>query len=301
MTVTEELFSKFKALFDATPRLFRAPGRVNLIGEHTDYNDGFVMPAAIDLSTIVAIAPRGNRTLRVHSIAFARTVEFDLDEPSPKPRGDWSDYVRGVALSMENAGHHLIGADLMLHGDLPMGSGLSASAALEVAAGFALCGISGVELDLTDLALYCQQAENEFVGMRCGVMDQFISCHAIADCALLLDCRGLVARRLRLDPRARLVICNTMVHHELAGSAYNARRESCERAVALLSGPLGGVKALRDVTQDQLTRFAAFLPDPILRRARHVVGENARVLRAATALAAGDLSEFGWMMNEFAS
>jgi galactokinase len=134
--------------------------------------------------------------------------------------------------------------------------------------------------------------------MRCGVMDQFISCRGVAGCVLLLDCRSLEARPLRLDPRARLVICNTMVHHELAGSAYNARRAACERAVALLSGPLDGVKALRDVTQDQLSRFAALLPDPILRRARHVVSENARVLQAATALAAGDLAEFGWLMNE---
>jgi galactokinase len=186
----------------------------------------------------------------------------------------------------------------MLHGDLPMGSGLSASAALEAAVGFALCSVSGVTIDLTDLALYCQRAENEFVGMRCGVMDQFISCRAVAGYALLLDCRSLEARPLRIDPRARLVICNTMVHHELASSPYNARREACERAVALLSGPLDGVKALRDVTQDQLKHFAALLPDPILRRARHVVSENARVLQAATALAAGDLAECGWLMNE---
>ena len=200
MRIAEELVSKFKALFGAAPRLFRAPGRVNLIGEHTDYNDGFVMPAAIDLSTIAAIAPRDDRKLRVHSVAFERTIEFDLDDPSPTPRGDWSDYVRGVTLSLENAGHRLVGADLMLHGDLPMGAGLSASAALEVAVGFALCSVSGVAIDLTDLALYCQRAENEFVGMRCGVMDQFISCRAVAGCALLLDCRSLEARRLRDRP-----------------------------------------------------------------------------------------------------
>jgi len=298
MRIAEELVSKFKSLFGAAPRLFRAPGRVNLIGEHTDYNDGFVMPAAIDLSTIAAIAARRDRKLRVHSLAFAQTVEFDLDDPSPTPRGDWSDYVRGVTLSLDNAGRRLVGADLMLHGDLPMGSGLSASAALEVAAGFALCSVSDAAIDLTDLALYCQRAENEFVGMRCGVMDQFISCRGVAGCVLLIDCRSLEAWPLRLDPRARLVICNTMVHHELASSAYNARRKACERAVALLSGPLYGVKALRDVTQEQLSHFSALLPDPILRRARHVVSENARVLQAATALAAGDLAEFGWLMNE---
>jgi galactokinase len=298
MRIAEELVSKFKALFGAAPRLFRAPGRVNVIGDHTDYNDGFVLPAAIDLSTIAAVAPRGDRRVRVHTLAFARTFEFELDDPAPKPRGDWSDYVRGVTLALEQAGNRLIGVDLMLHGDLPMGSGLSASAALEVATGFALCQISGVAIDLTDLALCCQRAENQFVGMRCGIMDQFISCRAVAGCALLLDCRDLETRRVRLPTRARLVICDTMVHHELASSAYNQRRESCERAVALLSTPLEGVKALRDVTQDQLTRFAALLPDPLLRRARHVVSENARVLHAEAALAAGDLAECGWLMNE---
>ena len=298
MSAARELVSRFEAFFGQTPRLFGAPGRVNLIGEHTDYNDGFVLPAAIDLATIAAIAPRSDRKLCVHSAAFARTMEFDLDDPSPTPRGDWSDYVRGVALFLEDAGHALVGADLMLDGDLPMGAGLSASAALEVAAGFALCGVSGAMIDLTELALCCQRAENEFVGMRCGVMDQLISCRAVAGYALLLDCRSLEARRARVDPCARLVICNTMVHHELASSAYNARREECERAVALLAGPLDGVKALRDVSRDQLARHAARLPDLILRRARHVVGENARVLRAASALETGDLVEFGRLMNE---
>jgi galactokinase len=298
MAIAADLVSRFKEVFGTPPRLFQAPGRVNLIGEHTDYNDGLVMPAAIDLSTLVAIAPRADRRLRIHSTAFAQTVEFDLDEPSPSPRGDWTDYVRGVTLSLKNAGHTLIGADLMMQGDLPMGSGLSASAALEVASGYALCAISGVAIDLTDLALYCQAAENEFVGMRCGVMDQFICCRAVAGYALLLDCRSLESRRVRIDPRVRLVICNTMVRHELANSAYNERREECERAVVLLSSVIEGVKALRDVTLGELTRFASLLPDPILRRARHVVTENARVLQAAMALAAGDLGEFGALMGE---
>ena len=179
MTISIELASKFKEMFGATPRLFRAPGRVNLIGEHTDYNDGFVMPAAIQLSTFAAVAPRNDRRVRIYSLALAALAEFDLDEPSPAPRHDWSDYVRGVTVALEKVGHSLTGADMMLHGDLPMGSGLSASASLEVSTAYAFCKISGVTIGLTDLATTCQRAENEFVGMRCGVMDQFVSCNGV--------------------------------------------------------------------------------------------------------------------------
>ena len=190
-TIAVDLIARFRRLFGAEPRLFRAPGRVNLIGEHTDYNDGFVMPAALDLATYVAIAPRRDRRLRVRSLAFAATVEFDLDDPRPEPRGDWSDYVRGVAITLEGAGHRLTGADLMIDGDLPMGSGLSASAALEVSVGYALASISNAGVDSIELAKCCQRAENEFVGMRCGIMDQFISCRGLEGHALLLDCRSL--------------------------------------------------------------------------------------------------------------
>ena len=166
-----------------------------------------------------------------------------------------------------------------------------------MASEFALCAASGVDIDLGDLALYCQRAENEFVGTRCGVMDQFIICRAVAGSALLLDCRSLQARQVRIGSRARLVICNTMVHHELANSAYNTRREECERAVSSLSAVIDRVKALRDVTPAELARFSALLPETILRRARHVVTENARVLQAATALDADDPAECGLLMG----
>jgi galactokinase len=297
-TIAADLITRFRRLFGAEPRLFRAPGRVNLIGEHTDYNDGFVMPAALDLATYTAIALRPDHRLRVHSLAFATTVEFDLDELRREPRRDWSDYVGGVAIMLERAGHRLNGADLMIDGDLPMGSGLSASAALEVSVGYALADMSNVDVDLIELAKCCQQAENEFVGMRCGIMDQFISCRGIEGNALLLDCRSLAARPVRIDPRARLVICNTMVHHELASSEYNLRRQDCERAVALLSSRLGGIRALRDVTPERLAEHAALLPETVFRRARHVISENDRVLKAAAALEAGNLILCGRMMNE---
>ena len=298
MTIAADLVAQFKRLFGAEPRLFRAPGRVNLIGEHTDYNEGFVMPAALNLATFVAAAPWPDRRLRVHSLALAASTEFDLDDRWPASRRDWSDYVRGVAVMLERSGHRLSGADLMIGGDLPMGAGLSASAALEVAVGYALLNISSISIDLNHLAICCQRAENEFVGMRCGIMDQFISCFGIAGHALLLDCRNIEARPVGIDPRARLVICNTMVRHELASGEYNLRRQDCERVVALLSRPLGGIKALRDVTAAQLAQYSALLPEVTFRRCRHVITENMRVLGAAAALEAGNIVECGRLMNE---
>jgi galactokinase len=298
MTLVEDLRSRFVARFGASPQIYRAPGRVNLIGEHTDYNDGFVLPAAIDLATYAAIAPRGDRRVVVHSLAFDERVEFDLDDVSPTPRRHWSDYVLGVVLGLKREGLALCGANLMLASDLPMGAGLSTSAALEVVAGFSLCDLAGLAFDRKSLALLCQRAENDFVGMRCGVMDQLISCCGVAGHALLIDCRTLAMRTAPLDARARLVICNTMVSHELAASEYNKRRAECERAVALLSERLDGVRALRDVSTEALALYGAVLPETILRRARHVVTENARTLAAAAALEAGDLELFGRLMNE---
>lgn len=292
-----DLIAAFQQSFAGAPRLFRAPGRINLIGEHTDYNDGFVMPAALDLSVWTAIAPRADRRLRIRSLIMNEIAEFDLDDVNAQPRGDWTDYVRGVAIFLQRAGYRLRGADLVLNGNLPLGAGLSASAALEVSAGFALLTISGAEIDRLELAKICQRAENQFVGVRCGIMDQYISCCAVAGNALLLDCRSLVSRTVAVDPSARLVLCDTMVRHRLASDDYNARREECERAVAILSTRLDGIAALRDVTFDQLIRHADALPELVFRRARHVVGEMDRTLRAAAALDAGDLEECGRLMN----
>lgn len=296
--IAKTVVLRFRDLFGMHPQVFRAPGRVNLIGEHTDYNDGFVLPAALHLATCVAVAPRHDRRLRVHSLALDATVEFGLDDPEPRRRGDWSDYARGVAIMLERAGHRLVGADMLVGGDLPIGAGLSSSAALEVAAGYAMLILSGAGIDLVDLAKCAQRAENEFVGMRCGIMDQLISCCAIAGHVLLIDCRTLERRPVPIAPAARLVVCDTMVRHELASGEYNLRRRDCEQAVALLSARLPGIKALRDVTTAELMEHASLLPEPVLRRARHVVTENARVLAAVAALEAGDLASCGRLMNQ---
>ncbi|MEF3365867.1 galactokinase [Methylocystis sp. 9N] len=297
LTIATELAARFRQCFGKEPRLFRAPGRVNLIGEHTDYNDGFVLPAALDLAVFVAIAPRADRRLRLRSLVMDETAEFDLDDSAPLPRGDWSDYAHGVAVVLARAGHRLSGADLLIDADLPLGAGLSASAAFEVAVGYALLAVSGASVDKVELAKICQRAENEFVGMRCGIMDQYISCCAVAGSALLLDCRSLEAKPVAIDPSARLVVCDTMIRHRLVADEYNERRDECERAVALLSSGIDGVSALRDVSIEALMRHAEDLPEVIFRRARHVVSENARTLRAAAALESGDLATCGRMMD----
>jgi galactokinase len=292
------LSERFQRSFGATPALYRAPGRVNLIGEHTDYNDGFVLPAALELATYVAAAARADRRLRVRSLRGDVEAEFDLDDPDPTPRRDWSDYVRGVAVMLAKAGHPLRGADLLIDSTVPVGAGLSSSAALEVSVGYALLDLAGIKADRKQLALTCQRAENEFVGMRCGIMDQFISCHGQAAHALLLDCRSLGFRLVPIDPSVRVVICNSMVHHELAGGEYNLRRADCERGVALLAPLLPGIHALRDVSFAQLEAHRDVLPDVTYRRCRHVVTENARVEEAGAALEAGHVAAFGRLMNE---
>ncbi len=278
-------------------RSFRAPGRVNLIGDHTDYNDGFVMPAAIGFSTWITSAPRDDRTVSVFSENFSESIEFDLDDRNLVALGHWSDYVKGVAITLERAGHRLSGAELRIRGEVPIGSGLSSSAALEVASGYALVTNSGLTVDRMELAKLCQQAENEFVGTRCGIMDQFISCHGQAGKALLLDCRSLEYRALPLPEDARMAICNTMVKHSLATSEYNARRLECEAAVRHFAQSRPNVRALRDVTEADLKLYGDDLSEMMFRRCRHVITENARVLAAEAALENGDLEAFGDLMN----
>lgn len=292
------LADRFRALYGIAPRIYRAPGRVNLIGEHTDYNDGFVMPMAIDLSTWVAIAPRPDRKIVIRSENRSETVEFDLDEPNPRSTGDWSDYPRGVAVALESVRHPRGGADILLCGEVPIGAGLSSSASIEVATGYALLDSAGVAIDRLHLALACQRAENEFVGMRCGLMDQFVACFGEHDHVLMLDCRSLQHKSLPLPPEVKVVVCNTMVNHTLASSGYNTRRAECEEGVRLLSWELPQVRSLRDVTISDLERLRPELPRVIYDRCHHVVSENGRVLSAAKALEHGDLITFGNLMGE---
>jgi galactokinase len=294
----KELSATFQSSCVSEPRIYRAPGRVNLIGEHTDYNEGFVMPAAINFSTWVTVTPRDDRVIEVSSENFQETFRVDLNDTTARASGHWSDYVRGVALTLEQAGYRLKGAQLQIRGEVPIGAGLSSSASLEVATGYALLQHSGFAIDRVELAKLCQRAEQNFVGMRCGIMDQFVASHGQEGRALLLDCRSLQYRFLPLPEDVRLVICNTMVKHQLAGSEYNVRRAECEEGVRLLSRKLPYVESLRDVTTGDLQRHRNLLPEVILRRCRHVTSENSRVLEAATALERKDLTTFGLLMQE---
>ncbi len=292
-----DLAVEFAYRFGRTPTVSRAPGRVNLIGEHTDYNDGFVMPAALEFATLTAASQRADRRLRVYSMIMDETREFDLNSPPAGPTGDWSDYIVGVALMLERSGRYLVGADLIIWSDVPIGAGLSSSAALEVSCAHALLTESGYPFDPIEIAQICQRAENDFVGMRCGVMDQYISCCGGAGHALLIDCRSLDSRYVAIAPNLRLLIANSKVRHQHAGGEYNLRREACEEGVRLLSRYLGPIQALRDVTPQQLEAKRRKLPELIYRRCRHIVTENARVLEAARALEAGDFVACGRAMN----
>jgi galactokinase len=280
------------------PRIFRAPGRVNLLGEHTDYNEGFVMPCAIGFSTRVAISPRQDRRLVIRSEDFSQQFEFDVDALPARGEGVWSDYVVGTAVMLREIGHPIPGATLLVKGEVPIGAGLSSSAAIEVASALALSSLNGAQLPLPEVARLCQRAENLFVGARVGIMDQFVSCLGKAGQALLLDCRSLEFKLIPLPDDLRLVICNTMVKHEHAGGAYNRRREECDEGVKLLAQWYPSIRALRDVPIEYLERHAAQIPQTIYNRCLHVVSENQRVLAGAECMAAGDVRRFGNLMRE---
>jgi galactokinase len=291
-----DLCEQFERSFGTVPRIFQAPGRVNLIGEHTDYNDGFVLPAAIQLQTQVASGAEAERVVKVQSTAYPDQASFDLDDPNPQPRKHWSDYVRGVALSLERAGVSLKGARLLIKSDVPPGAGLSSSAALEISSALALLAIAGRTLDTAQIAQVCHWAENEFIGIRSGIMDQVASLEGRRNHALLLDCRSLAMRHILVPSGVAMIVCNTMVRHDLGSSEYNTRRRECEEGVAILARFIPGIRALRDVATAELEKYKAELEPVIYRRCRHVIGENQRVVDGADALERGDLIAFGSLM-----
>jgi galactokinase len=294
--------AKVKALFaekfGGEHRVFRAPGRVNLIGEHTDYNDGFVLPAAIDLYTWVAIAPRSDATLHVFSANLNQSAEIDLRENNPQPKRDWSDYIHGVAIQLQNPGLPLRGANIAIQSDVPSGSGLSSSAALEVSIATALLANSNRSLPKIEIAKLSQRAENEFVGARCGIMDQFAATFGRTGHAILLDCRSLEGTPLQLPVGVSLVICNTMVKHEHSAGEYNARRAQCEEGVRLLKKWFPHVSALRDVSLAELAAHESEIPPAIFRRCRHAISENARVLDTVKSLKENNLGAIGKLMAQ---
>ena len=293
------LRKEFSSIFNEEPRVFRAPGRVNLIGEHTDYNGGFVLPMAIDRESAVAIGARTDRTFKVHTVNFNETTEFNLDEPFKARKGFWLNYVEGVARVLEQNGLRLKGCNMVIRSDVPSGDGLSSSAALEVVAGFAFAAVSDQKIDRVLIAKAGQQTEHEYVGAKVGIMDQFVSANAVKGHALLLDCRSLEFENVPLDSSdAAVVICDTNVKHDIATSEYNTRRQECEEAVEILHKYLPDISQLRDVSVGELEEYGDRLPEIVGRRAKHVVNENDRTLRAAEALKEDDLKTFGSLMWE---
>ena len=288
----------FEKMFNAPPEVVvRAPGRVNLIGEHTDYNSGFVLPAAIDRYIWFAGRPRGDRRVRVHSLDFGDQVEFSLDDNQQDAQHPWSNYLRGVSKFLEADGHRLGGADVAFGGDVPREAGLSSSAAVEVAASTFWQRLMKLDLDPVYVVKLSRKAENEFVGVPCGIMDQFISALGRQDHALFLDCRDLTYHHVPLRSDVKIVVCNSGVKRALAQSEYEVRLKQCQQAVAQLGTTGLAVKSLRDVNAAELEAASSVLSERLLKRARHVVTENQRVLEAVKVLEKGNLERFGELMN----
>ena len=294
--------SRFRTMhlerFHTEPAIFAAPGRVNLIGEHTDYAEGFVMPAAIDFATLAGISPRADGLIVIYSENYATERTFEASALPVAASHHWTDYPLGVISILAGEGHTIPGFSLSLWGDVPLGSGLSSSAALEVATALAITSLIGVTYPGPVLARLCQRAENEFVGASCGIMDQFISANGAKDHALLLDCRDLSFILAPIPANVALVIANTMVKHAVVGGEYTTRRAEVEAACAVIAGHRSGVRFLRDATVDDLEQWGHEMTPNSLKRARHVVTENLRTVAAANALIRGDLPELGRLMAE---
>jgi galactokinase len=295
----EDLGQKFQEIYSRKPRFFRAPGRVNLIGEHTDYNEGFVLPMAIDREAIVAAAERRDTLIKIHALDVGENAEFDLKSEAVKRRGSWLDFVEGVTRMLNEKFPLKNGADILFSSTVPIGAGLSSSAAIEIAVGFALLKLNEIGVNKVALAKAAQKAEHEFVGAKIGIMDQLTSALGKAGHALLIDCRLLDPKAIPLNfKETQIVVVDSGVKHDLATSEYNTRRAECEEAVQILQKKMPGVRALRDVSETEFARYENQLPDVIKRRCRHVIFENKRTQRAAEMLKLGKSDAFGRLMYE---
>jgi galactokinase len=297
-----EFRSMHQGRFQAEPAIFVAPGRVNLIGEHTDYAEGFVMPVAINFATLAGISPRADGTIRIYSENYKEERTFDAGSLPEKGSGHWSDYPMGVVKMLAREGHTIPGFgpgfSLSLWGDVPPGSGLSSSAALEVSTALAVESILNVQYPGAVLARLCQRAENEYVGANCGIMDQFISIHGKENHALLLDCRDLSYKLAPIPDHVALVIANTMVKHSVSGGDYPTRRRESEAACAVIARHRPEVRFLRDASLTDLDKWGGEMEPKALMRARHIISENLRTVAAAEALLTGKLAELGRLMAE---
>jgi len=292
MSVEQRVLQAFQETFGSKPTfLARAPGRVNLIGEHTDYNDGFVLPMAIDRAVWIALRPRDDRRVVAHSLDIGGQVEFFLND---KTRQDsWGDYIAGVAWALQKDGYELLGWEGVLSGDVPNGAGLSSSAAVELATARAFAAVSKLDWEPARMAKICQRAENQWVGVNSGIMDQMVSAAASQGHALFLDCRSLEYEQVSLPDEVAVAVMDTSTRRGLVDSAYNERRAQCEAAAEFF-----GVPALRDVSLETFYKKCNELEDMVMRRARHIITENQRVLDAVAAMRAGDVQGLGKLFNE---
>ena len=283
-----------------TKGAFSAPGRVNLIGEHTDYNEGFVLPMAIGKVIIMLGQVRNDRIVQVFDLGYKAEAKFSLDDLSPYQKNTWANYLMGVMDEMQKAGYPLQGANLIFISDIPKGAGLSSSAALEVVTALTMEKLNSLEIEPAKMARLCQQAENNFVGVACGIMDQYVSRLGQKNYALFIDCRTNDYELIPFkDNNYQIVICNSRIQRGLVNSEYNRRREECKAAAEFFAYRLGSkIRTLRDVTIEECKQYQEYLPEPIGRRARHIISENYRVQTGAQALREGNFSAFGQLMIE---
>jgi galactokinase len=299
MQTPAELATLHLATYSATPQIYSAPGRVNLIGEHTDYSGGFVMPAAIDFSTLIAISPRTDGRFLAHSVNFNQSIDRPIADLLNDRTKSWTDYPAGVLWALREKGIPVeSGFSLTIVGNVPLGAGLSSSASVEVCTAFAVLGTLNITLPLTEIALLCQRAENAFVGANVGIMDQFVICCGKQDNAVMIDTRFLTYTLAPIPPTVRIVICNSMVKHTLAdGGGYNTRRAEMEAGLHILQQHRPEIVALRDATMADLEKWGSEMKPESLRRCRHVITEDDRVLAAVEAFKAHDLTRFGELMH----
>ena len=298
MIALEPLVRRHVERFGVAERAFQAPGRVNLIGEHTDYTGGLVMPAAIDFNTVAVVGPAKDGRSVIHSVDFKKEFEFDASALPEKAKHDWTDYPAGVLWSLKQSGVVTPQFTMTLQGDVPLGAGLSSSASIEVAVALAALALAGKSMALTDVALACKKAENGFVGAQSGIMDQYIACCGVKDHALVIDTRDLGSRAVPLPADVRLVICNSMVKHSHAGGEYNERRAEVDEGSRALRVVNPDIHELRDATLEDLEEARGSMSENAFLRCRHIITENVRVEEAATALAAGDMKRMGELMAE---
>lgn len=285
----------FVQLFKKEPTIVLSPGRINLIGEHTDYNDGFVLPAAIDKKIVYAIAPNHTRTCTVHAVFTNETQSFSLDDVKPTP--GWINYLMGVVYQLQERGLNVEGFDCVLAGDIPVGAGMSSSAAVEGGLVAALDNLFGYQLNRMEMALIGQKAEHTFPGVKCGIMDQFANLHGKKDQVMRLDCRSLEFEYFPFNfPDYKIVLCNSMVHHSLASSEYNVRRQQCEEGVKAIQARYPAVKSLRDASMQMLDEVKEQVPALVYNRCAYVISEIQRVQDATDHLKAGNLQAFGELM-----